>query len=48
MIYNNERFGVKEYDWDVFADPSAGQQFMDATLEDLETGASVKLSEYDN
>jgi len=46
MIYNNERFGVKEYDWDVFAGPSAGEQYVDATLEDLETGEAVKLSEY--
>ena len=46
MVYNNEHFGVKEYDWDVFAGPSAGEQYVDATLEDLETGESVKLSDF--
>lgn len=46
MIYNNERFGVKEYDWDVFGGPSAGEQYVDATLEDIDTGEQVKLSDY--
>ncbi len=44
--YNNKRFGVKLYDWDVFAGPSAGEQFLDATLEDMETGEPVKISDY--
>lgn len=46
MIYNNARFTVKEYDWDVFMGPAAGDQYKDAELTDLETGESVKLSDF--
>ena len=46
MIYNNKRFTVKEYDWDVFMGPAAGDPSIDATLTDLETGEPVKLSDF--
>jgi hypothetical protein len=46
MVYNNEHFTVKEYDWDVFGGPSAGEQFVDSELYDLKTGNKVKLSDF--
>ena len=46
MVYNNKRFTVKEYDWDVFMGPAAGDPFIDATLTDLATGEPVKLSDF--
>ena len=46
MVYNNEHFTVKEYDWDVFGGPSAGEQFVDCELYDLETGNKVKFSDF--
>jgi hypothetical protein len=46
MIYNNEHFGVKAYDWDVFGGPSAGEEFVDSTLTDLDSGEPVKLSDF--
>lgn len=45
-MYNNPRFKTKEYDWDVFAGPSAGDQYIDVALKDLETGEDVNLSDY--
>ncbi len=32
MVYNTDRYRVKEYDWDVFAGPSAGEKFVDVAL----------------
>ena len=46
MVYNNARFTVKEYDWDVFMGPAAGEPYKDAELADLETGDKVKLSDF--
>ena len=46
MIYNNPRFKVKEYDWDVFAGPAAGEPAKDVTATDLDSGAEVKLSDF--
>ena len=46
MVYNNERFKVKEYDWDVFAGPAAGDQFKDFSLTDLASDDAVKLSDF--
>lgn len=46
MIYNNPRFQVKQYDFDLFVGPQAGDKFKDFTLTDLETGEPVKLSDF--
>ncbi len=46
MVYNNEHFVAKAYDWDVFGGPSAGEQFKDSTLIDLDSGEPVKLSDF--
>ena len=46
MIYNNPRFQVKQYDFDLFVGPAAGEKFKDFTLSDLETGEAVKLSDF--
>ena len=45
MIYNNPRFMVKQYDWDVFIGPAAGEPVADYTFTDLE-GIEVKLSDF--
>jgi cytochrome oxidase Cu insertion factor (SCO1/SenC/PrrC family) len=45
MIYNAPRFKVKQYDWDVFAGPAAGEPVKDYTFSDLD-GNEVKLSDY--
>lgn len=46
MIYNTPRFKVKQYDWDVFAGPAAGDPAIEATLTDLDTGDEVKISDF--
>ena len=46
MVYNSPRFKVKQYDWDVFVGPAAGEPAIDATLNDLDTGKEVKLSDF--
>ena len=43
-VYNNKRFKVRHYNFDLFVGPAAGQPLRDYTLTDLETGAAVKLS----
>ena len=45
-VYNNKRFKVRHYNFDLFVGPAAGQPLRDYTLTDLETGAAVKLSDY--
>jgi len=45
MIYNAPRFKVKQYDWDVFAGPAAGEPVNDYTFSELD-GSEVKLSDY--
>ncbi|MGI9259216.1 MAG: deiodinase-like protein [Gammaproteobacteria bacterium] len=44
--YNNERFKIKNYDWDLFRGPHAGDQAPGFTVTDLETGEAVSLSDY--
>lgn len=46
MIYNNPRFQVKQYDFDLFVGPAAGEKFKDFSPTDLETGEPVKLSDF--
>ncbi len=45
MIYNAPRFKVKQYDWDVFVGPAAGEEVKDYTFTDLQ-GNDVKLSDF--
>ncbi len=45
-IYNNPRFRVIDYNFDMFIGPAAGEKFKDFTLTDLETGKPVKLSDF--
>jgi len=45
-IYNNPRFRVIDYNFDTFIGPAAGEKFKDFTLNDLDTGKPVKLSDY--
>ena len=42
--YNNARFKIKLYDWDLFLGPAAGDIAPDFTVSDLETGEPVSLS----
>lgn len=46
MVYNTPRFKVKQYDWDVFVGPAAGEKAKDFKLVDLDTGETVKLADY--
>lgn len=43
--YRNARFKVKDYDWDVFVGPSAGESAIDFTVTDFHDNA-VKLSDF--
>ncbi len=45
-VYNNKRFKVRHYNFDLFVGPAAGQPLRDFTLTDLESGEDVKLSDY--
>lgn len=45
MIYLTPRFKVKQYDWDLFKGPAAGEAALDFPLTDLE-GNEVKISDY--
>lgn len=45
MVYNRPRFTVKQYDWDLFKGPAAGDEAIEFTATDLE-GNQVKLSDY--
>ena len=46
MIYNAPRFTVKQYDWDVFVGPAAGDPVKDYDFTDLDAGRTVKLSDF--
>ena len=45
-VYNNSRFRVVDYNFDMFIGPAAGEQFKDFTLTDLESREEVKLSDF--
>lgn len=45
MIYNQPRFTVKQYDWDLFKGPRAGEEAQDFTLT-AQDGSNVKLSDF--
>ena len=45
-VYNNQRFKVSDYNFEMFVGPRAGDEFKDFTLTDLETGKEVKLSDF--
>lgn len=45
-VYNTPRFKVKDYNFDMFIGPAAGEKFKDFTLTDLESGAEVRLSDF--
>ena len=45
-IYNNKRFKVSDYNFEMFIGPRAGEQVKDFTLTDLKTGEDVKLSDF--
>lgn len=45
MIYNAPRFTVKQYDWDLFKGPRAGEEAQDFTLTTLD-GKTVSLSDF--
>lgn len=44
--YNNARFKIGLYDWDLFRGPRAGEMAPDFLLSDLETGDHVSLSDF--
>ena len=46
IVYNNSRFRVVDYNFDMFIGPAAGEQFKDFTLTDLESREEVKLSDF--
>lgn len=46
LQYNNPRFKVRLYDWDLFRGPAAGEPAPDFTVTALETGDPVKLSDF--
>ena len=45
--YNNARFKIGLYDWDLFRGPAAGDVAPDFTVTDLETGGPVSLSDFE-
>ena len=45
-IYNNKRFKVSDYNFEMFIGPRAGDQFKDFSLTDLNSGEIVKLSNF--
>ena len=46
MVYNNSRFRVGDYNFDMFIGPAAGEQFKDFALTDLDSGKEVKISDF--
>ena len=46
LEYNNPRFKVRLYDWDLFVGPQAGDVAPDFEVTDLATGRPVKLSDF--
>ena len=45
-IYNNKRFKVSDYNFEMFVGPRAGDQLKDFELTDINTGESLTLSEF--
>ena len=45
-IYNNKRFKVSDYNFEMFIGPRAGDQIKDFTLTDLATEKALKLSDF--
>lgn len=45
-VYNNPRFRVLDYNFDVFIGPAAGEKFKDFPFTDLETGKQVRPSDF--
>lgn len=45
-VYNNARFRVSDYNFEMFVGPRAGDDFKDFELFDLKTGEAIKLSDF--
>lgn len=45
-VYNNKRFRVSDYNFEMFIGPRAGDDLKNFTLTDLATGKELKLSEF--
>ena len=45
--YNNKRFKVSDYNFEMFVGPRAGDQVKDFTFTDLNNGSDIKLSEFE-
>lgn len=45
-LYNNKRFRVSDYNFEMFIGPRAGEDYEDFTLTDLATDNEVKLSDF--
>ena len=45
-VYNNKRFRVSDYNFEMFIGPRAGDDFRDFTLTDLATGEELRLSDF--
>ena len=45
-VYNNKRFKVSDYNFEMFIGPRAGDQVKDYTLTDLKTGEDVRLTDF--
>ena len=45
--YNNKRFKVSDYNFEMFVGPRAGDQVKEFTFTDLNTGSDVKLSDFE-
>ena len=48
MVYNNSRFRVVDYNFDMFIGPAAGEQFKDFALTDLDSGKEVIMIDSPN
>lgn len=46
IVYNNKRFKVINYNFDLFVGPAAGERFKDFSFTDLDSGKQVKLSDF--
>ena len=45
-VYNNPRFRVSDYNFEMFVGPRAGDDFKDFTLIDLKSGQDTMLSDF--
>ena len=45
-VYNNKRFKVSDYNFEMFVGPRAGDQLNDFTFTDLNTGKDIKFSDF--